>query len=50
MIFAPCRRHFKEVLEYAEELKLPYRIDPFIVRGLDYYNRTVLSFCGNGIR
>ncbi|MEK7478892.1 MAG: histidine--tRNA ligase, partial [Patescibacteria group bacterium] len=41
---APCRRHFKEVLEYAEELKLPYRIDPFIVRGLDYYNRTVFEF------
>ena len=40
----PCRRHFKEVLEYAEELKLPYQIDPFVVRGLDYYNRTVFEF------
>lgn len=40
----PCRKHFKEVLEYAEELKLPYQIDPFIVRGLDYYNRTVFEF------
>ena len=41
---APCRKHFKEVLEYAEELKLPYQLDPFIVRGLDYYNRTVFEF------
>jgi len=41
---APCRKHFKEVLEYAEELKLPYQIDPFVVRGLDYYNRTVFEF------
>ncbi len=41
---APCRRHFKEVLEYAEELKLPYQINPFIVRGLDYYSRTVFEF------
>ncbi len=41
---ATCRRHFKEVLEYAEELKLPYQINPFVVRGLDYYNRTVFEF------
>jgi len=40
----PCRRHFKEVLEYVEELKLPYQINPFIVRGLDYYSRTVFEF------
>jgi histidyl-tRNA synthetase len=38
-----CRKHFKGVLEYAEELKLPYQVDPFIVRGLDYYSRTVFE-------
>lgn len=38
-----CRRHFKDVLEYAEAMKIPYQIDPFIVRGLDYYNRTVFE-------
>jgi len=38
-----CRNHFKEVLEYIEELKLPYLMDPSLVRGLDYYNRTVFE-------
>lgn len=38
-----CRKHFKGVLEYVEELGLPYRVDPFIVRGLDYYSRTVFE-------
>lgn len=40
---AICRKHFKGVLEYAEELKLPYQLNPFIVRGLDYYIRTVFE-------
>jgi len=40
---APCRKHFKEALEYVEELKLPYQLNPFIVRGLDYYSRTVFE-------
>ncbi len=39
-----CKNHFKGVLEYIEELKLPYSLDHFLVRGLDYYNRTVFEF------
>lgn len=38
-----CRGHFKSVLEYVEELKLPYVLDNHLVRGLDYYNRTVFE-------
>jgi len=38
-----CRPHFKEVLEYMEEIGLPYRLNPYLVRGLDYYNRTVFE-------
>ena len=38
-----CRNHLKQVLEYLEELKLPYMLNPFLVRGLDYYNRTVFE-------
>ncbi len=38
-----CRAHLKEVLEYLEELKIPYILDPFLVRGLDYYTRTVFE-------
>ncbi|MDD5568852.1 MAG: histidine--tRNA ligase [Candidatus Pacebacteria bacterium] len=38
-----CRGHLKEVLEYLEELKIPYVLDPFLVRGLDYYSKTVFE-------
>lgn len=40
----PCRDHFVKVLEYLDELQVPYQLDPFLVRGLDYYNRTVFEF------
>lgn len=39
-----CKNHFKAVLEYLEELRIPYSLDHFLVRGLDYYNRTVFEF------
>ncbi len=38
-----CKAHFKKVMEFADELKLPYMIDHLLVRGLDYYNRTVFE-------
>lgn len=38
-----CHRHFKEVLEFLDELGLPYRLNPYLVRGLDYYTRTVFE-------
>jgi len=38
------RDHFVKVLEYLDELDIPYILDPFLVRGLDYYNRTVFEF------
>ncbi len=37
------RDHFKHLLEYLDELDLPYTIDPQLVRGLDYYTRTVFE-------
>lgn len=40
---APCRSHFREVLEYLDSLNLPYSLNNFLVRGLDYYNRTVFE-------
>ena len=40
---AYCKAHFKGVLEYVEELKIPYMVDNSLVRGLDYYNRTVFE-------
>lgn len=38
-----CHRHFKEVLEFLEEIELPYRLSPYLVRGLDYYTKTVFE-------
>jgi histidyl-tRNA synthetase len=40
---APCKKHFKEVLEYLDALEIPYEVDNTLVRGLDYYTRTVFE-------
>ncbi len=40
---APCKAHFKEVLEYLDALGINYEIDNTLVRGLDYYTRTVFE-------
>lgn len=38
-----CRKHFMQVLECCDELGIPYSLNPFLVRGLDYYARTVFE-------
>jgi len=38
-----CHDHFKEVLEFLDEMDLPYHLNPYLVRGLDYYTRTVFE-------
>lgn len=38
-----CKAHFKGVLEFLDEIKLPYLMDSRLVRGLDYYTRTVFE-------
>ncbi len=37
------RNHFFRTLEYLDELQIPYNLNPFLVRGLDYYNNTVFE-------
>ncbi|MHC4605455.1 MAG: histidine--tRNA ligase [Planctomycetota bacterium] len=39
-----CRAHFAGVERGLEDAGLAYRVDPRIVRGLDYYTRTVFEF------
>jgi len=39
-----CHNHFKEVLEILDELEVPYILNPHLVRGLDYYTKTVFEF------
>lgn len=41
-----CNSHFRAVLEHLEENKFPYEPNPFLVRGLDYYSRTVFEILG----
>ncbi len=38
-----CKKHFKEVLEHLEEMKVSYTINKNLVRGLSYYSRTVFE-------
>jgi len=38
-----CSEHFKGLLEFLEELEIPYKINPYLVRGLDYYTKTVFE-------
>lgn len=38
-----CHNHFKAVLEFLDELGLPYFLNPHLVRGLDYYTKTVFE-------
>lgn len=38
-----CNEHFSKVKSYLENVGISYEIDPDIVRGLDYYTRTVFE-------
>ncbi len=39
-----CRNHFKNVLEFLDDLGIPYILNSYLVRGLDYYTKTVFEF------
>ncbi|WP_291624900.1 histidine--tRNA ligase [Clostridium sp.] len=50
-----CDSHFTEVKGYLDALNIKYNIDPGIVRGLDYYTKTIFEIlnddftvCGGG--
>ncbi len=38
-----CHDHLKTLLEFLDELELPYNLNPRLVRGLDYYTKTVFE-------
>lgn len=40
---ASGKKHFKEVLEYLDEMGIAYQIDKTLVRGLSYYTHTVFE-------
>jgi histidyl-tRNA synthetase len=43
-----CHNHFRNVLEYLDEIEIPYILNPHLVRGLDYYTKTVFEFWPEG--
>ena len=43
-ICGTCKAHFKALLEFMEEIRVPYSLNSYLVRGLDYYTRTVFEF------
>ena len=45
---AVCSTHLKGTLEYLDELQIPYSLDNHLVRGLDYYSKTVFEFFVEG--
>lgn len=52
----PCQEHFDQLQDLLTKLGIDYDVDPDIVRGLDYYTKTVFEFiddkgmtiCGGG--
>ncbi|NLZ70696.1 MAG: histidine--tRNA ligase [Clostridiaceae bacterium] len=44
-----CRAHFDRVLEFLRSLGIEYTIDKDIVRGLDYYTKTVFEFVSENV-
>ena len=44
-----CKTHHENVLKELDKLSIPYVVNPHIVRGLDYYTRTVFEFVSTSI-
>lgn len=44
-----CKNHFEMVKTLLSEMGIEYTVDPGIVRGLDYYTRTVFEFISTDI-
>ena len=44
-----CSAHFETVKKHLDAMNIPYIVNPTIVRGLDYYTRTVFEFVSTQI-
>ncbi len=44
-----CREHFERLLGYLDALGLAHELDPKLVRGLDYYTRTVFELASRDL-
>ncbi len=46
---AACESHFESVKTYLEASEVPFVVNPYIVRGLDYYTKTAFEFISGDI-
>ena len=44
-----CKEHFQKVKSYLDAANIEYIVNPQIVRGLDYYTKTVFEFVSDAI-
>ena len=44
-----CKEHFQSLKQCLDELGYEYNVNPMIVRGLDYYTKTVFEIISNDI-
>jgi len=46
---APCSAHFAGVRAHLDTMGVSYVVEPRLVRGLDYYTRTIFEITGSGL-
>jgi histidyl-tRNA synthetase len=44
-----CQAHFAELTRILDALKVPYQRNPYLVRGLDYYTKTVFEITSTNL-
>ncbi|MBR6391762.1 MAG: histidine--tRNA ligase [Eubacterium sp.] len=44
-----CKEHFEKVKAYLNAMNIEFKVNPKIVRGLDYYTKTVFEFIASSI-
>lgn len=44
-----CKEHFEDMKSFLEAMGIEYKVNPFIVRGLDYYSKTVFEIINKGL-
>lgn len=44
-----CKEHFEKLKSCLDALRIPYEVNPMIVRGLDYYTKTVFEVVSNAL-
>lgn len=48
-ICTECKDHFEQVQIYLNTINIPFKVNPKIVRGLDYYSKTAFEFISKEI-